>query len=41
MFILHMSDNSIYTAEAIDLYLTEMEKQNEPYRFVGLSEVLK
>lgn len=41
VFILHMSDNSIYTAEAIDLYLTEMEKQNESYRFVGLSEVLK
>lgn len=41
VFILHMSDNSIHTAEAIDLYLTEMEAGDEPYQFVGLSEVLK
>lgn len=41
VFILHMSDNSIHTAEAIDLYLTEMEAGDELYQFVGLSEVLK
>lgn len=41
VFVMHMSDDSVYTPEAVDLYLTELEKQNEPYRFVGLSEVLK
>ena len=41
VFILHMSDNSMYTAEAVDLYLTQMESLEETYRFVGLSEALK
>lgn len=41
VFVMHMSDESAYTAEAVDLYLTELEEENEPYRFVGLSEVLK
>ncbi len=43
VFILHMSDNSIYTAAALDMYLSEMERKyaDKPYRFVSLSEVLE
>ena len=41
VFVMHMSDESAYTAEAVDLYLTELEAENAPYQFVGLSEVLK
>lgn len=41
ILIMHMSDNSIYTAEALDLYLTYMEENNKPYRFVSLGEVIQ
>lgn len=40
---MHMSDNSVYTAEALDIYLREMELKDtdKRYKFVGLSDVLK
>ena len=43
VLIMHMSDNSIYTAEALDMYLTEMAKLTgaKAYRFASLAEVLK
>ncbi len=42
VLVLHMLNNSIYTAEALDIYLTEMESTHAdaPYRFVGLDSVL-
>ncbi len=42
VLVLHMLNNSIYTAEALDIYLTEMESAHAdaPYRFVGLDRVL-
>ena len=43
VLIMHMSDTSIYTAAALDMYLSEMERKyaDHPYRFVSLSEVLE
>lgn len=41
VLIMHMSDNSVHTAEALDLYLTNIENKNLDFSFVGLSEVLK
>ena len=43
ILVMHMSDNSAFTADALDLYLTQMEQKyaDKPYRFVGLSEVLQ
>jgi peptidoglycan/xylan/chitin deacetylase (PgdA/CDA1 family) len=43
VLVMHMSDSSIYTAEALDLYLTEMANQTgkQAFRFVSLVEVLK
>jgi len=43
VLVMHMSDNSIHTAEALDLYLTEMAKRtgNKAYRFAALGEVLR
>ncbi|MDD3214060.1 MAG: polysaccharide deacetylase family protein, partial [Eubacteriales bacterium] len=43
ILVMHMSDNSIYTAQALDIYLSEMENKyaENPLKFVGLSEVLK
>lgn len=43
ILVMHMSDNSTFTADALDQYLTEMEQKyaDTPYRFVGLSEVLQ
>lgn len=32
--ILHMSDNSIYTADALDMFLTDNEQKSEENRFV-------
>ncbi len=43
VLIMHMSDNSIYTAEALDIYLSEMELRDadKRYKFAGLDEVLQ
>jgi hypothetical protein len=43
ILIMHMSDTSIYTAKALDIYLTEMElkKSGEMFRYASLGEVLK
>jgi peptidoglycan/xylan/chitin deacetylase (PgdA/CDA1 family) len=43
VFVMHMSDTSLYTAEALDIYLKEMEllDAEERYKFVSLIEVLK
>ena len=44
IFVMHMSDNSRYTAEALDLYMTEMEQQaakGKEYKFVRLTDALK
>lgn len=43
VLVMHMSDGSLYTAEALDIYLSEMERKEteKPYKFVGLSEVLQ
>ena len=43
VLIMHMSDNSIHTAKALDLYLTEMAKRTgkQAYRFACLGEALK
>lgn len=42
VIIMHMSDNSIYTAEALDIYLTEMEQKTsgERYIFCRLTDAL-
>ena len=43
ILIMHMSDTSVYTAAALDLYLSEMERKyaEKPSRFVGLGSALK
>jgi len=43
VMVMHMSDNSIHTAEALDIYLSQMETlpADKAYRFVSLAEVLK
>ena len=43
VLIMHMSDTSLYTAAALDMYLSEMELKyaDHPYRFVSLSDVLE
>jgi peptidoglycan/xylan/chitin deacetylase (PgdA/CDA1 family) len=43
VLILHISDTSVHTAEALDLYLTEMAKLTgaKAFRFAALGEVLK
>lgn len=40
VLVMHFSDNSKYTAEALDLVLTELENRGSKYRFVGLNKVL-
>lgn len=40
VFILHMSDNSIYTADAVDMYLTYLETDTRGYQVCRLSDVL-
>ena len=37
---MHMSQNSLYTAEALDMMMTELERRNSPLKFVSLSEDL-
>ena len=39
VLVMHFSDSSIYTAEALDLALTELEKSGRNYHFVGLNKV--
>jgi len=43
VMVMHMSDGSLYTAEALDIYLSETERKatDKPYQFAGLSEVLQ
>jgi hypothetical protein len=41
VLVMHMSQNSLYTADAVDMLLTEMERRNSPLQFVSLSEDLK
>lgn len=40
VLVMHMSDNSVYTADALDIYLTAMEQGSTPYRFARLTDVL-
>ncbi|MDD3410584.1 MAG: polysaccharide deacetylase family protein [Eubacteriales bacterium] len=42
VYVMHMSDNSVYTAEAVDLFLTENEKRpaGKRYTFGRLDDVL-
>ena len=40
VLVMHFSDNSKYTAEALDQVLTELENRGSKYRFVGLNKVL-
>ncbi|MDD3410585.1 MAG: polysaccharide deacetylase family protein, partial [Eubacteriales bacterium] len=42
ILVMHMSDNSVYTADALELYLTKMELRpvSKQYRFVRLDEAL-
>lgn len=37
---MHMSENAQYTAEALDIYLTQMEKEHQPFKFVAISDAL-
>lgn len=39
VIVLHFSDNAQYTAEAIDMLLTDYEKSGSSFRFVGLNKV--
>jgi peptidoglycan/xylan/chitin deacetylase (PgdA/CDA1 family) len=43
VMIMHMSDVSVYTADALEIYLQEMAKlpAGKTYRFASLAEVLK
>lgn len=41
VLVMHMSQNSLYTADAVDMLLTEMERRKSPLKFVSLSEDLK
>ena len=40
ILVMHFSDNAKYTAEALDILLTEYENDGSGYRFVGLNKVL-
>lgn len=40
VLVMHMSQNSLYTAEALDMMMTELERRNSPLKFVSLSEDL-
>lgn len=40
VLVMHFSDNAQYTAEALDILLTEYEDSGSEYRFVGLNKVL-
>ncbi len=40
VLVMHMSQNSVYTAEALDLMLTELERRKSPLQFVSLAEDL-
>lgn len=40
VLVMHMTDSSIYTADALDAYLTQLEAGEVPYRFATLTEAL-
>lgn len=40
VLVMHMSQNSIYTADAVDMFLTKLEQQGSPLKFVSLLEDL-
>ena len=37
VYVMHFSDNAAYTAEAVDMLLTELEENGSEFRFVGLN----
>ncbi|MBQ9008006.1 MAG: polysaccharide deacetylase family protein [Clostridia bacterium] len=39
VIVMHFSDTAIYTAEALDMVLTELEQEKKPFRFVGLNAI--
>ncbi len=41
VLVMHMSQNSLYTADAVDKLLTEMERRQSPLKFVSLTECLQ
>ena len=42
VFVMHMSDNSVYTADAVDKYLTYLETSSKvKYQVCGLNAVLQ
>ena len=41
VLVMHMSQNSQYTADALDMLLTELERRHSPLMFVSLSEYLE
>ena len=40
VIVMHFSDNADYTADALDILLTEFENNGQDFRFVGLNKVL-
>lgn len=40
VLVMHMTDSSIYTADALDAYLTQLEAGEVSYRFATLTEAL-
>lgn len=40
VLVMHMTDSSIYTADALDTYLTQLEAGEVQYRFATLTEAL-
>ena len=40
VIVMHFSDNAEYTADALDLLMTEFETSGRDFRFVGLNKVL-
>ena len=39
VIVLHFSDTAPYTADAVDILLTDLENSGSNYRFVGLNKV--
>ena len=40
VIVMHFSDNAVYTADALDMVLTEYENSGRNFQFVGLNKVL-
>ena len=41
VLVMHMSQNSLYTADAVDMLLTELERKHSPLKFVSLTADLQ